>query len=109
MRCEIFGLSGIDEADATFPNELPGDLALAPIEHFDELTFRPPAPIQTVDADRNAVAVEQGPHFARRQVDIIACAIVTHDEAKAIAMPADDARHEIELCRQAILAPAILE
>ena len=99
---------GNDNADAALANELPRDLADAALEHLDEIAFGFAAAILSDDLDRNAIAVEQWPHLARREIDVITT-VVPDDEPESVAMPADHAGHEVEFRYQAKLAAAVLD
>jgi len=97
------------ESNAALADELTGHLARTTFEDVDELAFGAPPPILADYPNCNAVSIEQRPHLASRQVDIVRITVIPDHEAETIAMPANLASHEIQLGRQAKLTATVLE
>ena len=84
----------------------PDDGAVGPLEHVDDLAFRPAAPVDALAADRHAVAVQRLVHLALGQHDV-GRAVVGPEEAEAVRVTLQDAGDEVELGRDEQLALAV--
>ena len=98
---------GSHEPDATLEREAPCDLPGAPLEHFDDGALGAAAIVAPRDARRRAVAVEHHAHLAVRQEQVVALALVRHQEAKAVAVAAHGADDHGQAVHQAIFVRAV--
>ena len=96
------------ESDAAFEREAAGDLPCPVLEHLDDRALGPSTIVATGHATRGAVSMEQHPHFAVREEQVVA-AVVGHEEAEAVAMTAHRADDDREPIDQAIFVGAIDE
>jgi hypothetical protein len=89
--------------DTAFSAESPDDARLPPREDLDEAALAPAW--RFVGAHGNTVAVPQGLHLARGQVQIRA-AIIRAQEAEAVAMRQHRAGHHVEMpCQTVFVGP----
>jgi len=84
---------------AMFVEHAPDDARIDALQHFDDLAFRPSAPVDAGDAHHHAVAVQHPAHLFRFEINIVA-AIVAAQEAEAVLVSLDAARDQIGLVRQ---------
>src|SRR5690606_42165124 len=87
-----------DVVDASFRAEVADERGLASLEDVHDAALAPAGPV-AAHADRDPIAVPQRPHLPRGQIDVRA-AVVGTDEAVAVAVREDDARHEVEVAGQ---------
>ena len=100
-------LSGVTNPMPPSSEKRPCDLPRAPLEHFDDGALGTAAIVAPRDARRRAVAVEQHAHLAVRQEQVVALALVRHQEAKAVAMAAHGADDHGQAVHQAVLVRAV--
>ncbi len=86
---------GCHDTDAMLVEEAADHPDIRAFEHFDDMSFAPPARIDAAFARDHAVAVQHLGHFTRVQEQILAFA-VSHQEAEAVGMALHPALDQIE-------------
>jgi len=84
------------------PHHVPG----VALEHLDHVPLAAPATVHTGNPNQHPVAMEQGMHLPRRQVDIVP-ALVRDQEAEAVLMADDTPGNQVELVRQGVAVAAV--
>ena len=97
------------ETDAALERKAAGDLLRAPLEHLDDRPLGAAAIVAPGDARRRAVAVKQHAHLAVRQEQVVALALVRHQEAEAVAVAAHGADDDGQAIQQAVFVRAVDE
>ena len=97
------------ETDAALEREAAGDLLRAPLEHLDDRALGSAAIVAPGDARRRAVAVKQHAHLAVGQEQVVALALVRHQETEAVAVAAHGADDDRQAIQQAVFIRAVDE
>ncbi len=100
---------GRHETDAALERKAAGDLLGAPLEHLDDRPLGPAAIVAPGDARRRAVAVKQHAHLAVRQEQVVALALVGHQETESVAMAAHGADDDGQAIQQAVFVRPVDE
>jgi hypothetical protein len=95
-----------DESQPAFAHIAPNDLAAVSFEYFNQGSFRSATMILALDANGDAIAMDDLAHLSRGQIDVF-IAFVRHNKSIAVAMGYDPTRYYIESRHQTVVATPI--
>ena len=97
-----------DQGQAVLDDDPPDQARRAPLEHFDDRALATTAPVHADDTAKHAIAMQDGAHLRRRQVQVVT-ALVGLEESVAFGVGQYDAGNQVEFLGDAVATAAVLQ
>ncbi|VVD93871.1 hypothetical protein PTE30175_01695 [Pandoraea terrae] len=97
---------GCHDHHAVFIEQAANHMRVRATCDFDDVPFRPAAPVETGHTQQHPVVVHDLLHLFGRQIQVVAV-VVTHRKAVSVAVPDYAARDEVRRMRQLVVATPV--